>query len=63
MYVLLAMWRILLTIPMATLWMLLYAFVMLGWGVDKGDKFIMCWNQFVEDADFQLPVGEKKDGE
>jgi len=58
MNVLLAMWRVLLSVPMATLWMLLYAFVMLGWGVAAGDRFIMAWNQFVDNANFSLPVGE-----
>lgn len=58
MNVLLTMWRVLLSVPMATLWMLLYALTMIGWGVAAGDRFIMAWNQFVEDAPFKLPIGE-----
>lgn len=58
MYVLRAMWQIIMSVPAATLWMLLYALIILGWGIKKGDKFIMCWNQFVDDADFRFPTGE-----
>lgn len=58
MYVFLCMWRVLLSLPAALLWMLLYGLIVLGWGIKAGDRFIVCWNSFVEEADFQLPIGD-----
>lgn len=45
------------SIPLAVLWMLIYLFLILGWGLEVADKFIKHWDRFVDDAPFVLGTG------
>lgn len=49
MYALKAMWQILWGLPLAVLWVLMYLVVVLGWGLARADKFIIHWNNMVND--------------
>ena len=53
----LAAFRLLMCLPLAVSWMLLYALIWLSYGTVRGDQFIMMWNAFVSN---DTPVDNRK---
>lgn len=49
--------RILMCMPIAVAWMLLYGLIWLSYGAVRGDMFIMAWNAFVAN---DTPVEKKE---
>ena len=45
------MLRVMLSLPLAIAWMLMYVIITLGWGLKEGERFIDKWNEFVCDDD------------
>ena len=45
---------LLMSVPLAILWVLVYFTLFLGWNRAVADKFIFSWNSFVEDAGVEL---------
>ena len=41
---------LLISIPLAATWVCMYILLMLGWGVEYGDKFMKHWNNMLEDT-------------
>lgn len=44
-----AAWQLLWSLPLAVLWVLLFGIIFIGWGLSRADKFIIHWNNMVED--------------
>lgn len=61
MYILTILRQLLFSIPLAALWMLIYLFLILGWGLPTADKFIVHWNKFVDDGPFMLGTRDTAD--
>lgn len=57
-YALRAALQMLVSIPLCVAWMAMYGLIVLGWGVEKGDSFIMYWHGFVSDEDLSVGVEE-----
>ena len=49
---LLVAWRVLLSLPLAVLWMGMFGLLAIGWGLGATDSFIKNWNNFVEEGPF-----------
>lgn len=54
MYVFLTMLRVLLSLPLAILWIAMYLILMLGWGLKRADSFMLHWNKFVVEGDVDV---------
>jgi hypothetical protein len=49
MYVLNQLRQVLVSIPLAGIWLVMCGLMYLGWGIKGVDKFILGWNKTVED--------------
>ena len=56
--VLLTMLRVLLCLPLAVVWMLMVAIIMLGWGPTSVDNFIKAWNSFIDEDVMRFEGGQ-----
>lgn len=52
----LAAFRLLMCLPLAISWMLLYGLIALSYGIVRADQFILMWNAFVYN---DTPVDEQ----
>lgn len=57
-YALRAALQMIVSIPLCVAWTAVYALVVLGWGLEKGDSFIMYWHAFVTDGNLSVGVEE-----
>lgn len=46
---LLMMWRVLLTLPMAICWILIYVLLLIGWGLKVADSMLVAWNKWASE--------------
>lgn len=45
---LLMMWRVLLSLPLAVVWMAAYGLIIAGWGLRTADGMLAAWNEWAE---------------
>lgn len=58
MYALKAAWQILWCVPLALVWILMFLLLTIGWGLPRADKFIVHWNNMINDDSSGAPTHE-----